>query len=266
MGNIGMPRWIPLAADEPMRSTSRTRVVTASARSVLAAETAVLLAVMEGPPPSFAAHGAKAHHPVELWKAFPLGRKAHLTATAAKPVPARRLHANPTHAAPRPSPPRSRHATWPANLAYVLLAALGVVAAALMFAPRRSTRWRRPAPHAAPVGGRLLDVGEQPSPTTRDSPGAHSLKLRVLARLRDAGVLDDEQFAAKQAEALQAEAEQTAALQALVELHKTGLLDDEQFAAKTAEIFRPRRRGSSEAPPTRPAHLAVVRSREPDPP
>jgi len=253
-----------------MRSTSRTRVLTASTRRVLRAGIAVVLAsfflVMTGPPTSFAAQDAKAQRPVELWQAFPLGRKAHPPAIAGKSVSPRRLHANPAHAAPRPSRPQTDHEIWFSNLAYVLLAGVGVAAAALLFALRRSTGWRRPAPHPAQGGGRRMDVGEQTSPTMPDSPAGSSVKLRVLARLRDAGVLDDDEFAAKQAEALEAEAQQTAALHALVELHKSGLLDDEQFAAKTAEVFRVGRRGSSEAPPSRPTDLAAVRSREPDPP
>jgi hypothetical protein len=257
-----------------MRSTSRTLVFLATARRMLSVGIAVVLAsllvVMAGPSTSFAAHGGKPHRPVELWKAFPLGRKAHPPATAASTpgtrVPPHRLHTPPAPAAPRPSRPASGHETWLSNLTYLLFAGVGVAAAALVFVLRRSTGGRRPARNPTPGGELLIDAGEQTSPNMPDSPAGDSVKLRVLARLRDAGVLDDDQFAAKQAEALEAEAQQTAALQALVELHETGLLDDEQFAEKTAQIFHGRRRGRSEEPSSRRSHLAVGRSRESDPP
>ena len=91
----------------------------------------------------------------------------------------------------------------------------------------RLTHLSRASPHARHL--RPHDPGlvtESP-----EDPLRSSTTLQVLARLHDAGVLDDDQFAAKQAKILQADS-----LRALAELHDIGLLDDDQFAVKTAQI------------------------------
>jgi SOS response regulatory protein OraA/RecX len=91
----------------------------------------------------------------------------------------------------------------------------------------RLTHLHRVMRQARPLGP------PEPGPVTAapEDPLRSSTTLRVLARLHDAGVLDDDQFAAKQAKILQADS-----LRALAELHDMGLLDDDQFAVKTAQI------------------------------
>jgi hypothetical protein len=163
----------------------------------------------------------------------------------------------PASSAPRRSSPRPGHEAQLWDLAYLILVPAVVAAATLILRHRRPTGSRSRAPYASHREGRLVALASRlkfrgrlthlhrvsrraqplrppdPGPVTAspEDPLRTSTTLRVLARLHDAGVLDDDQFAAKQAEIRQADS-----LRALAELHDMGLLDDDQFAVKTAQI------------------------------
>jgi hypothetical protein len=262
----------PYVTGEPARGalpgTPLAKALARRALLVTLAALAVVVLALARPSPSLAADGS-AHQPYELWKTFPLGQKAHAPSTAPSgstthvPPPTRRI--SPAGAPISRGPSAQSGGDTPLwTLAYLVLALTGIAAAALLVRERRSIPSRSRAPSAAGriawltdlraharVPERVRHLGRvlrqprqlepaEPGPlgTSPEDPLRASTTLRVLARLHDAGVLDDDEFAAKQAKVVQADS-----LRALADLHDNGLLDDEQFAAKTAQLREGAARG-----------------------
>ena len=163
---------------------------------VLLATTAAVVASVAGPSPSLAAgHGSRAHQPVELWRAFPLGKTVQRPAStpshpATTHVTPSSTGAPPTAATTHGSRRQGRQGSRVEYLAPLLLAFAGLAIAVFLLRLQGPVTgfWRR-------TGVSVRSEGEGPL-------GDRQHALQALAELHDTGLLDDEQFAARSAEIL----------------------------------------------------------------